>query len=85
MPETILDKFPLAEITPLGPVASDSEDRLSRLKRVQQSLIPQKSIPDEESLDNVIRPGDQYRRYRKVSDVPEKAMPFFELAGVFIF
>lgn len=84
MPETILDKFPLTEITPLGPVASNAEDRLSRLKRIQQSLIPQKTNPDEDSPDTVIRPGDQYRRYRKVSDVPDKALPFFELAGMLI-
>lgn len=83
VPETILDKFPLSDIPPLGPVASDFEERLSRLKRVQQSMVPQELKPVDKFSNDVERPGDQYRRYRNVGDIPEKAIPFFGLVGMF--
>lgn len=83
VPVTILEKFPLTDIAPWDPIPSDSEDRLSRLKRVQRSMSPQRCEPGNEIFDDVNRPGDKYRRYRKVRDIPDMAMPFFKLAGMF--
>lgn len=82
VPKPVLDRFSLLDISPQGPVPSNSEDRLSRLKQVQRSMIPQEAESIDEAFHDVQRPGDKYRRYRKACDIPAKAMPFFELAGM---
>jgi RNA polymerase I-specific transcription initiation factor RRN7 len=63
---------------------SDDETRATRLKDVQKSLIIQKPHPVGEFGDRKMkRPGEFYKRYRTIGDLPEDAKAFYELAGKF--
>jgi hypothetical protein len=63
---------------------SDDEIRVARLKDVQKSLIIQEPHPIGEFGDrDMKRPGEFYKRYRTIEDLPENAKAFFELAGKF--
>lgn len=89
MPLKILEHFPLQDVPPLPAEPDDQEQRENRLKEVQGSLVVQKPIPiqdNEENVDEpVTRPGEFYRRYRNVDELPDDARAFYELAGRFSF
>ncbi|KAK5018472.1 hypothetical protein LTR16_002013 [Cryomyces antarcticus] len=58
--------------------------KLRRLKSVQGSLVPKMVVTEEEAIGQesvVKRPGNQYKRYRKVEDMPQSARIFFESAA----
>ena len=84
MAEQILELFPLEEL-PRKPVKEPKQEQgIPHLKQIQQDLVFQKprSIEEEES-ENIRRPGELYRRYRSVEDLPENARAFYEKAGKF--
>jgi RNA polymerase I-specific transcription initiation factor RRN7 len=57
---------------------------VERLKRVQNSLMVQNFKPFREGeIEAPRRPGELYKRYRKVEELPENAKAFYELAGEF--
>jgi len=89
VPLKILEHFPLQDIPPLQAEPDDREERENRLKEVQGSLIVQKPVPtqDEEEKDDepVTRPGEFYRRYRNIDELPDDARAFYELAGMISF
>ena len=63
---------------------SDDETRVTRLKNVQKSLVIQKPHPVGEFGDREMkRPGEFYKRYRTIGDLPEDAKAFYVLAGKF--
>lgn len=82
--EQILQLFPI-EDPPSRPLRdhTETEQTTVRLKAVQESLVwrdPRPIIEGEESGD-LQRAGDLYKRYRTVEELPQRARPFFELAG----
>jgi RNA polymerase I-specific transcription initiation factor RRN7 len=56
------------------------------LKDVQKSLLLQKpkSIEVGES-EEIKRPGELYKRYRRIQELPENAKAFYLLAGESVF
>jgi hypothetical protein len=57
---------------------------VGRLKEVQKNLILQKFKPlTIGESEEIRRPGELYKRYRKVEELPENAKAFYELAGEF--
>ncbi len=55
---------------------------MERLKDVQKSLVLQKPKPVEVSeSEEIKRPGELYKRYRRVEELPENAKAFYLLAG----
>lgn len=85
MPEQILELFPLQELTPQPVDDSMYELNVKRLKQVQSSLIVQTPVANEEDdeSEDVYRPGELYRRYRTVEELPEIAKAFYTVAGKF--
>jgi RNA polymerase I-specific transcription initiation factor RRN7 len=83
VPEKILELFPLQELPPQRADDSDTEQNVDRLKKVQSSLIVQTPVAIEENdkLEDVNRPGELYRRYRTVDELPENAKAFYIIAG----
>jgi hypothetical protein len=79
--EQILELFPLQEVAPLPAEDSDSEERSYRFKRVHENLVLQKPRPVQENEAGLVRPGELYRRYRTVEELPDNAKAFYELAG----
>lgn len=79
MAQQILELFPLSELPP-RPVSEDQD--VPHLREIQKNLVYQKprAVEEDESGD-VKRPGDLYRRYRTVADLPENAKAFYEKAG----
>jgi RNA polymerase I-specific transcription initiation factor RRN7 len=52
------------------------------LKEVQGSLILQKWKPvNDGEGEEIRRPGELYKRYRRIEELPENARAFYELAG----
>jgi len=52
------------------------------LKEVQGSLIIQKWKPTKVGDgDEIVRPGELYKRYRKFEELPVNAVAFYERAG----
>jgi RNA polymerase I-specific transcription initiation factor RRN7 len=83
VPEQILELFPLSDLSPLPPENPCSDKCVERLKRVQHNMVLQKPKPVDGASQDVRRPGDLYRRYRSIKEVPENAKAFYELAGMF--
>jgi len=55
---------------------------VARLKEVQGSLIIQKWKPSKVGEgDEIVRPGELYKRYREIEELPVNALAFYELAG----
>ena len=83
MPEQILELFPLQELPPRPANHTSTESSAERLRLVQDSLIVQKPVFDDEDgkSGHVTRPGELYRRYRTVEELPENAKPFYNKAG----
>lgn len=69
---------------PLSAEDSDDKQRVQRLKEVQGSLVLQKWKPLKVGeSDEIRRPGELYKRYRRAEELPESARAFYELAGEF--
>jgi hypothetical protein len=80
--EQILQLFPLSDLAPQPAEDSDYEQRVERLKDVQKSLIVQKPKPVEDGeSEEIKRPGELYKRYRRIDELPENAKAFYGLAG----
>jgi hypothetical protein len=61
---------------------SDYDQRVIRLKEVQGSLIIQKwKHAKFGESEEIRRPGELYKRYRRIEELPENAKAFYELAG----
>lgn len=75
----MLELFPLERLPPRPAEDDDLAERISRLKVTQNNLIVQKAKGD--SRNNVNRPGELYKRYRTVEELPATAKAFYELAG----
>lgn len=58
-------------------------DPINRAKEVHKTLTLQKPVArvDDEESQDIVRPGEKYRRYRTVEELPESAKAFFEIAG----
>lgn len=82
MAEQILELFPLEELPP-RPVVEPMEEHASpHIKQIQEDLISQKPLPlEEDESERINRPGELYRRYRHVEDLPENARVFYEKAA----
>jgi RNA polymerase I-specific transcription initiation factor RRN7 len=82
--EQILKLFPLQHVPPLIAEDSDNEQRLERLKQVQENLVLQKPEPVEDDgvAGETKRPGDLYKRYRTIDELPENAKAYYEMAGI---
>lgn len=79
IPEQLLELFPLEEVPPRPIEEDDLAERVARLKVTQNNLIVQKAKGD--SRNNVNRPGELYKRYRTVEELPSTAKAFYELAA----
>jgi RNA polymerase I-specific transcription initiation factor RRN7 len=83
--EEILELFPVSEPPPR--VIEDVKEKsgISALKEIQQNLIFHTSKRVEENEGSHLkRPGEFYRKYRKVENLPEDAKAFYERAGQFL-
>ena len=80
--EQILEQFPLQDLPPLAVADSSNDQRLERLKHVQNNLVLQisKSVEGDEAGD-IKRPGELYKRFGTVDELPESAKAFYEIAG----
>jgi RNA polymerase I-specific transcription initiation factor RRN7 len=85
VPLKILEHFPIQDLPARSAEPDDQDERASRLKQVQRSSIVQKPVPiqDEEAEEEEVmtRPGELYRRYRTVDELPDNARAFYKLAG----
>jgi RNA polymerase I-specific transcription initiation factor RRN7 len=36
---------------------------------------------EDDNTEDVVRPGEMYRRYRRVGELPDSARTFYEVAG----
>jgi RNA polymerase I-specific transcription initiation factor RRN7 len=82
--EQILDLFPLQDLPSESAEASSMNDHtVDRLKEVQRNLILQKPVPPEDDgePEDVKRPGDHYRHYRRTEELPENVKAFYGKAG----
>lgn len=79
MPEQLLEPFPLKELPPRPIEEDDLAERVARLKVTQSNLIVQNA--KGESSKNINRPGELYKRYRTVEELPSTAKAFYEIAG----
>ncbi|KAG0649094.1 RNA polymerase I-specific transcription initiation factor rrn7 [Hyphodiscus hymeniophilus] len=80
--QQILDFFPLQEIVQPAVDESDYLKQADGLKQVQQesSLRKSRSIPENDEAD-FPQPGEYYRRYRSVKDLPKAARAFYGIAA----
>lgn len=62
-------------------------DPINRAKEVHKTLTLQKPVArvDDGGSQDIVRPGEKYRRYRTVEELPESAKAFFEIAGKLLF
>lgn len=83
----ILELFPVEDLPPHVNIESDQEQIETKLKQVQSGLLLQTPVPKEagEEQEDINRPGELYRRYRTVEELPESAKAFYERAGKFSF
>lgn len=83
MAQQLLDYGPLPTLPPQPPSGLSQEQSLERLKEVHHSLIVQKPRTAEgvNGSENISRPGQLYRRYRNVQELPQNAKTFYEIAG----
>ena len=80
--EQILELFSLSDLPPLPAQDSDYEQRVEHLKEVQRNLTLQNWKPVKfGGGDKIRRPGELYKRYRRVEELHENAKAFHELAG----
>ncbi|TAQ91213.1 hypothetical protein B7494_g399 [Chlorociboria aeruginascens] len=87
MAEQMLQLFPLSDLPPKVPEISDHDYGVNKIKEVHKSLIVRKLVPlpvDDED-DDIKRPGEFYRRYRSIDDLPADAKAFYEIAALINF
>ena len=79
-----MELFPLQDVPPLTDEDSDNDQRLQRLKQVQRTLVLQESkyVEEGDDIGEIKRPGELYKRYRTVDELPESAKSFYEMAGI---
>jgi len=85
VPGQILELFPLPELPTRELEEANLEVNPERLKQIQKNLMVQKSKPVEEEDDDIKRPGELYKRYRTIEELPDNAKAFYEIAGKTIF
>lgn len=74
--------FPVQPRTSTTINNSDHEaERLERIKAVQASLRPSLVVEEGEEGSGILRPGERYKRYRSIEQMPRLAKVFFEAAG----
>ncbi|KAF7901561.1 hypothetical protein EAE99_012217 [Botrytis elliptica] len=83
VPQQILELFPLTDIISETTMEIVDPDPINRAKEVHKTLTLQKPVArvDDEESQDIVRPGEKYRRYRTVEELPESAKAFFEIAG----
>lgn len=57
------------------------KEKLEVVKAVHSSLLPQLAIPEGNEEPDTVRPGEKYKYYKKVEDLPERARRFYEEAA----
>lgn len=71
--------------TSLPGVDNESKETLARLRITQGSLVARTVLLDDQPAgsqrDEVLKPGDRYRYFRKQIDLPERAKPFFKASA----
>ncbi|KAM0134144.1 hypothetical protein ACHAO1_005832 [Botrytis cinerea] len=87
VPQQILELFPLPDIIPETTMGIVDPDPINRAKEVHKTLTLQKPVArvDDGGSQDIVRPGEKYRRYRTVEELPESAKAFFEIAGKLLF
>ena len=83
VPGSILDHFPLNEL-PADATINDNEDTtIRRVKEIHETMLIQRPIPvsNQDAVKEIRRPGELYRRWRTIDDLPENARAFCEVAG----
>ncbi|TGO24549.1 hypothetical protein BPAE_0100g00170 [Botrytis paeoniae] len=83
VPQQILELFPLSDTIPETTMGIVDPDPIDRAKEVHKTLTLQKPVAhvDDEEFQDIIRPGEKYRRYRTVEELPESAKAFLEIAA----
>jgi len=83
MAKQILDLFPLGDLPHQEDEDSDHERRKDRVKAVQETLLLQKPLAsqDNDEKKGISRPGELYKRYRNIEELPDDARRFYELAA----
>jgi len=56
-------------------------EKLERIKAVQASLRPNLVVEAGQEGSGILRPGERYKRYRSIEQMPRLAKVFFEAAG----
>ncbi|PQE21381.1 hypothetical protein CJF30_00008263 [Rutstroemia sp. NJR-2017a BBW] len=81
MPEQILELFPL-ETQPERDSYESTTSPSERTRQIHQTMTVQKPhrISEDDNTEDVVRPGEMYRRYRKVGELPDFARTFYEVA-----
>ncbi|PQE33260.1 hypothetical protein CJF32_00003798 [Rutstroemia sp. NJR-2017a WRK4] len=82
MPEQILELFPL-ETQPEGDSYESATSPSERTRQIHQTMTVQKPHrrSEDDNTEDVVRPGEMYRRYRRVGDLPDSARTFYEVAA----
>lgn len=82
MAAQILELFPLSPIEPSPSVLDDTATQSLKLQTIHESLIIKKDWPEaaDAEQEHVKRPGELYKRYRKIEELPVTAKAFYELA-----
>ncbi|CAD6443553.1 57851537-36f7-48e2-993b-0d246bfdb062-CDS [Sclerotinia trifoliorum] len=83
VPQQILELFPLPDIPVETTVGVVDPDPINRAKEVHKTLTLQKPAArmDDEELGGIFRPGEMYKRYRTIEELPESAKAFYEIAA----
>lgn len=73
----------MPEIPPETIVGIVDPDPVDRAKEVHKTLTLQKPVSrmDDDGSEDIVRPGEMYRRYRMAKELPESAKAFYEVAG----
>lgn len=76
----------MPDILPETTVGIVDPDPIERAKEVHKTLTLQKPVPtmNREEPEDILRPGEMYKRYRTVEELPESAKAFYEIAGKFL-
>lgn len=81
-----MELFPLPDITSEATIGIVEPDPINRAKEVHKTLTLQKPVAhmDVNEPEDIVRPGELYRRYRTIAELPESAKAFYEIAGKFL-
>ncbi|KAF5874667.1 putative ubiquitin-60s ribosomal protein l40 fusion protein [Botrytis fragariae] len=83
VPQHILELFPLSDTIPDTAMGIVDPDPINRAKEVHKTLTLQKPVAhvDDDEFQDIVRPGEKYRRYRTIEELPESAKAFFKIAA----